>query len=410
MASGRKLWLDTASPLELRLVLTNLLMQAGNQCAYFVGLIGTATYTLGADAYGVALTVISQGLVYTIGGAVMGVIIDRVGPRKALVGALCGLGIASAVAALSPLTFRTLMFLGMAVGFFTGACTTAIAAFPAYIVVGRDELKRCNALVDTATHVAIIAGPVMGGLISAALSSQRVYLFTLICAFAGAYVAYGLEERYLPGDNEKEADLESDAGSTGNLVTDFLDGLRHTFDNPRLRLLFVVGFLGFFAYGAFDSLESLFYRDVLQVEVQWMGWLSAALGLGSVLGSIALMRVPTEQVNVRLLVLMLFVTGLGSMIYVGTNSVDIAAVGQLITGFGFGLLMPVQHMLVQESCDLAYLGRVTSVMRIGLNGAGVVPLLFAPYLASVFGVQTVLFAAATFAAAMGLFYIFTVKG
>ena len=409
VARGDNRAFDSVDPLELRLVLADLLMQAGNQSAYFVGLIGTATYTLGADAYMVALVVISQGLIYTIGGATMGVVIDRIGPRRALVGGLSGLAGAALIAAFIPLDFRILLAMGMLVGFFTGSCTTAISAFPPFIVIGRDELKRANALVDTATHIAIILGPLMGGLISAAFSSQLVYAFTAICAAGGAYVAWGIEERYTPMGDE-EADLESDAGSTGNLVTDFIDGLRHTFASPDLKLLFTIAFLGFFAYGAFDSLESLFYRDVLKVTVSWMGWLSAASGFGSVIGSITLMRIPTERVNVRLLVFMLFITGVGAMVYVGTSNVEIAAIGQIICGFGFGLLMPIQHMLVQESCDLGYIGRVSSIMRIGLNGAGVIPLLFAPYLASIFGVQTVLFVASTFSCAMGMFYIATVKG
>ena len=248
VARGDNRAFDSVDPLELRLVLADLLMQAGNQSAYFVGLIGTATYTLGADAYMVALVVISQGLIYTIGGATMGVVIDRIGPRRALVGGLSGLAGAALIAAFIPLDFRILLAMGMLVGFFTGSCTTAISAFPPFIVIGRDELKRANALVDTATHIAIILGPLMGGLISAAFSSQLVYAFTAICAAGGAYVAWGIEERYTPMGDE-EADLESDAGSTGNLVTDFIDGLRHTFASPDLKLLFTIAFLGFFADG-----------------------------------------------------------------------------------------------------------------------------------------------------------------
>ena len=111
----------------------------------------------------------------------------------------------------------------------------------------------------------------------------------------------------------------------------------------------------------------------------------------------------------RLLAAMLLLTGVGSMIYVGTNVLWIAAVGQALTGFGFGLMMPVQHLLVQEYCDLAYLGRVTGVMRIGLNSSGVIPLVVSPFLARVFGVQGVLFAASAFVAAVGLLFSVRVR-
>lgn len=39
------------------------------------------------------------------------------------------------------------------------------------------------------------------------------------------------------------------------------------------------------------------------------------------------------------------------------------------------------------------MGRVISVMRVGMNSAGTLPLLVAPFLANAFGVQAVLFSA-----------------
>ena len=62
-------------------------------------------------------------------------------------------------------------------------------------------------------------------------------------------------------------------------------------------------------------------------------------------------------------------------------------------------------MLVQDRCELGYVGRVSSVMRIGLNSAGVLPMLVAPFLADAFGVQAVLVAASASVAVIGVGFL-----
>ena len=102
---------------------------------------------------------------------------------------------------------------------------------------------------------------------------------------------------------------------------------------------------------------------------------------------------------------MLLVTGLGSMLYVGTGSIAWACVGQLVCGLGFGAMGPTRTTLTQARCDVSHVGRVTSVMRVGMNSAGVLPLFVAPFLADAFGVQAVLFGASTMVAVVAVAFV-----
>lgn len=86
----------------------------------------------------------------------------------------------------------------------------------------------------------------------------------------------------------------------------------------------------------------------------------------------------------------------------GTGNVWVAAVGQMVCGIGFGSMGPVRATLTQERCDPSHVGRVMATMRVGLNSAGVVPLLVAPFLAAAFGVQAVLFGASLATVAIAL--------
>ena len=91
------------------------------------------------------------------------------------------------------------------------------------------------------------------------------------------------------------------------------------------------------------------------------------------------------------------------MVYVGTDMLGVAIIGQAINGLAWGFLEPLQMILIQERADIKYLGRITGFVRFG----GVVPLLAAPFLAEALGVQTVLFGASTIIALVGTLFFVT---
>lgn len=381
----------------LRVVIASLFLQLGFQSVYFVGIIGTATYTLGADAFAVSGLVFVMNTVTVVGSAVGGPLIDRVGPRRTLLAVLATMSAGGLVGWLLPANYP-LLYLVAALG---GACfgfgTTCIDAYPRFLTTEAEVLQRTNSMANLATGVAVVAGPALAGVLATRFGSQAAFAILAFAVLPGMAITWGTREAFAPTREE--------AGGRGGFARELAEGVRITFGHGYLRILFLVGFFGFFAYGAFDSLESLFYRDVLHAGAEWMGYLSAISGIGGMVGSLIVLRIPAERTNVRLLSLMLLVTGIGSMIYVGTANLAVACVGQAITGIGFGSMAPLRVTLTQRHCDVSYVGRVMSVMRIGLNGAGVLPLLVAPFLAGSFGVQPVLFGASAAVAGVALVFV-----
>lgn len=68
-----------------RLVAACFLNQLGFQAAYFVGIIGCATYVLDAGAAEVSALVFVMNVVMLVGYSAAGALIDAVGPRVVLV-------------------------------------------------------------------------------------------------------------------------------------------------------------------------------------------------------------------------------------------------------------------------------------------------------------------------------------
>lgn len=289
------------------------------------------------------------------------------------------------------------MIAAAALGVSGGFINTCTHAYPGYLIATLTGRQRLNGLMVFYSNIAFTLGPIFGGALVSTFSTQSVYLFMAATMAAAGVLALGCHEVLQP---EREEDAKT------GILSGMVDGARMTLQNHDLRLIFISGFLGFFAFGAFDSLESLFYRDVLEVDVVWLGWLSSVVGFTSSIGAWLLTKLPDRMANLTLLLGSLFGVGLASMIYVGTDILAVAIVGQSINGLAWGFLEPLQMILVQEKAPIAYLGRIMGFVRFGLMSAGVLPLLAAPALAEAFGVQAVLFAASCIIALVGAVFFF----
>ena len=106
-----------------------------------------------------------------------------------------------------------------------------------------------------------------------------------------------------------------------------------------------------------------------------------------------IMRLPGRLMNIRTLLIIQIIEGMGCLLYVGTPLVGVAMTGQLVLGCAFGAFTPLQNTLMQRHAPLAVVGRVSSIMNFGFNIAGVLPLVAAPWLAATLGVQGALLVA-----------------
>lgn len=369
-----------------RLVAMRFLIYTGFQTSYFIGVIGTLTYADGASVVATSLAVLFMNVFVILGSFAGGAVLDAWGPRRHFMLSIVGtLATGAAIIVFGDAT-ETVLAGAALLGFVMGFAQPVATSYPAYLTGDPVELKDINSTITMFSNVSIIVGPTLGGFVAAAASSRAVFvlmmLFTLLALIAG----WGFKPR--------ESRAVGRAGQSSNPSTfarvTFATSIKTVFTNSILALLFCIVFLSNFGYGAFDPLESFFYRDVLRVGVEWMGWLSSASGVGAVLGAVLALRLPPHLVNLKTLLVALMSVGLGSLLYVGTPYVGVALVGQIALGVAWGVVNPLHNTIVQTTAPLEQLGRVNSVMGFGNMFAGVAPLAIAPWLAATFGVQQTL--------------------
>lgn len=385
-----------------RLVAMRFLIYTGFQTSYFIGVIGTLTYADDASVVATSLAVLFMNVFVILGSFAGGAALDAWSPRRHFLLSIVGaLATGAAILVFGSAT-GTVLAGAVLLGFVMGFAQPIATSYPAYLTDDPVELKDINSAITMFSNVSIIVGPTLGGFVAAAASSRAVFvlmmLFTVLALVAGwgfrpsAGQAAMHEGKPAIGDITSDKAGQSPDPGTSTRAT-FTTSIKTVFTNSVLALLFCIIFLSNFGYGAFDPLESFFYRDVLHVGVEWMGWLSSASGVGAVLGAVVALRLPPRFVSLKTLLVALMSVGVGSLIYVGTPYVGVALVGQIVLGVAWGVVNPLHNTIVQTTAPLEQLGRVNSVMGFGNMFAGVAPLAIAPWLAATFGVQQTLIGA-----------------
>ena len=380
-----------------RLVAMRFLIYTGFQTSYFIGVIGTLTYADDASVVATSLAVLFMNVFVILGSFAGGAALDAWGPRRHFLLSIVGtLATGAAILVFGSAT-GTVLAGAVLLGFVMGFAQPIATSYPAYLTDDPVELKDINSAIAMFSNVSIIVGPTLGGFVAAAASSRAVFVLMMIFTVLALVVGWGFRPQTSHVAGHADADLAEEgecAGHSPDSSTSaratFATSIKTVFTNSVLALLFCIIFLSNFGYGAFDPLESFFYRDVLHVGVEGMGWLSSAGGVGAVLGAVVALRLPPRLVSLKTLLVALMSVGLGSLLYVGTPYVGVALIGQIALGVAWGVVNPLHNTIVQTTAPLEQLGRVNSVMGFGNMFAGVAPLAVAPWLAATFGVQRTL--------------------
>lgn len=413
-----------------RLVLMRFLIYVGIQSCYFIGVLGTLTYSMDGEVASTAVVVALLNLFQIVGSFAGGAYLDARGPRLHFALLVIVMLAVDAFCIVFGGDMSALTFGAACLGFSLGFFEPVSRSYPAYLTADAIELKRINSALSIVSNIGVVVGPLIGGAIASVAPTRAVFAFMGACVVLavipaagfrpviGARAEGGGQDAGLAAElTESPAGAGADccaAGSSGRLAgsrsslgpngrpaslrSSLIEGIRAVFSSAALSFLFWAGFLSYLGYGALDPLESLYYRDVLQVGVAWMGWLSAASGVGAVAGALLVLRIPVRRVTVQTLLVLLCGMGIGCLVYVGTPYVLVALVGQVLLGLAFGMIVPLQNTLVQMHAEVEVIGRANSMMTFGASAGGVIPLLMSPWLAAMLGVQGTLLLASVLVA------------
>lgn len=365
-------------PHVTRVVAARFISHTGGVAGFFLGIWGKAAYELNTDAFGLALVMAVTGLGGLVGAMAAGVLVDRTNPKKVLIGgelvfvpAVLSLVLADSIQMMAVLVLPATL---------AGAVVfTAVTTLPPFLTDDPRRLERLNAYVEGAGTAAFIAGPVVGAFLVNLAGVSWVFVLDAVTSIIG--VAILLPVRLRPIHR-----VEPDRTS----LQDLRAGFRFTYGRRTLRLLLVLATATYLSFGVFGGLEPLFFRDVLGRGPEMIGYVNAVFGAGLLAGSLLYGRASERLTSLRVAAMVTVASGAGAVLYTGTDRLAVVVAGAVVWGTILGVLMPLVRTIGQLEAPEGMVGRVMGTLQVHHQAGDLMPLLFAPALAGVFGVQAVL--------------------
>ncbi len=257
-----------------------------------------------------------------------------------------------------------------------------------------EELTAANSLAGAVEGGGVLLGPLAGALILAMASPGMVW-----AAGAGALVTAAILVARLPV-HERPTPVaahagEAEPGTEVPLVLDeagarLVGGLRALTGNRDTRLL--VGLLGvrMLTSGALDVLFVLLALEILGTGNAGAGFLTAALGLGTVLGGVAGIMLVGRQRLAPAMALGALVFGIALALAAIAGAAWLVPMLIAVGGIGFAAVDVTGRTVLQRVTPDRLLARVLG----SLEGVGLLAValgsVMVPALASVLGVETTL--------------------
>jgi predicted MFS family arabinose efflux permease len=376
-----------------RVVLARFVSRIGGEAAFFVGIWGKAAFELEASAGGVAAVMAALGVASLIGSAVAGVLVDRFDPRRVLmVGEIVFIPVALGMVLVE--TLPALVVATFLLGLVGTPVFTAISAFGPFLTDDPGRLGRINGFIEGASWAAFVVGPAMGAIIAGTIGLDGIFVLDAATSAVAAVLVYPVSLRQLARQRERNEGLQ-----------ELKEGFSYAYGHHRLRFYIWLGSSVWVLFGTFSALEPLFYRDILGVEPETLGWVNSIFGLGLVSGTWIASRLPARYRSARSLVLIVALNSIGVLAYVGTDRLRVVVVAGVFWGMLIGIMAPLLRTLIQLNTREEMMGRITGVTQIHQEVGHLLPLAVAPMLAGLFGVQRALIYAGAALALFALIFV-----
>jgi MFS family permease len=296
-------------------------------------------------------------------GLTLGPLLDRLERRSLMVGAdllraavFCALPFTSSAAGIVALA----LVAGLATGFFRPAVYAGVPN-----LVPAEQLPEANALLQTVENLSWAAGPVLGGILTAAAGPHAAYWINAVSFLISAFLVVRIPKRLL------QSEIALTRGHWRDLADGFVAVVR---SRPLLAVLLCWG-IASVGIGAISLSEVFLAKNTLHAGDFGYGLLYGGIGTGLVIGSWSsssiVERLGSARAYTGALVLMAIGFGAGA----AAPNVWVAAVCCVVGGIGDGVAVVCNALLVQRGAEDRVRGRaLTLVMSAtyALNGVGTV--------------------------------------
>jgi MFS family permease len=323
-----------------------------------------------------SLLLIAQVGPAAVAGAIVGPIIDRFSRKGLMIGAdvLRGAAVASLLFVGRP-SFAHLYGVAGLLGLLGSVFRPSLGASLPNLVPKR-HLVAANALMEATYNFAVMAGPVVGGVLVAQLGAKPAFAVNACTFLLSAGLLSGVR---LPPRVPSEAERRP--------VRALAEGVRYALGSPLVRVALVVIGLVMFASTIRTPLEPIFVVDTLGGGPASLGMIGGAWGLGMLLGSVAAPAAARRWARERLLGVMIAILGIVILAASGATNVPPLLLLWVSSGMANGIGSVAFESLLQERVPDAFRGRIMAATEAIMNGSAVLGLVLSSAVATLLGIR-----------------------
>jgi len=315
----------------------------------------------GGSLAAVSWALVATSLPFVVVGLFAGVLADKFDRRALMVGCEAGNGLI--VMLLAYLAWTQLLTLPMLMAGTALVSTLAAVFSPAAMaaipdLVDEPDLIRANSLQEMTAQGALVFGPAIGGTLLAMLGTPAAFLATAVTYTLSSLCMLALRLKRHPvppaGDGETPAPTSP--------WSEMVGGFAVLKENPAIATL-----LGLFAVANFLLVPVTVFlpyyaKEVFAVDAGGLGVLEGSIGVGMILGALALMR--TGSVKNRRLAIQagLAIPGLALLLMGTWASYPVFIGALLVLGGALSVMNVVSMTFFQENVPPERLGRFMGLL------------------------------------------------
>jgi MFS family permease len=324
-------------------------------------LLGVHVYEIAHDPLnlgwlGLVEAVPAIGLVL-VGGAVA----DRAPRRDLAAGARGVMAVLVAVLALAapygglPLIYGVAFLIG-AIRAFEEPSVTGLEAE----ILPRVGMLHAVSLVAAVSRVSTLAGPVLGGVLFAAIGPAGAYALVACCLAAAALTM----RLAIPARPAPPIGAPGREGMFGAIM----EGLRYVFTRQVIVGSMALDLFAVF-FGGVAGLLPVFADDILHTGPAGVGWLRAAASAGALAAMLVATRHPPRGRAGVVLHLAIAGFGLGIIVFAFSRSLALSMAALAFAGGCDGIGVVIRRAIVRLAAPDALRGRVAAVRGLFLNAS-----------------------------------------
>ena len=308
-------------------------------------------YHISGSALALGIVAMGRGLPQLFISPLAGVAADRFDKRKLLMTTQSGMAFLALINAvlvhLGVIQVWHLVLLGLAQGFvFPFTMPSRQAMIPHF--AGKSRIAQAFAIDSAGRNLNRVLAPSIGGVL---IAWHPVIAFY---AIAAAYAGAALTVARLPA-------VKTVRSIKTSAVRDLAEGIRYVFKNRILLVLIAIAFIAVILGMPVQQFLTVFQREVLHVSPRELGLMYTAIGIGALLGSVAIAGISNSPRRGMI--------QMGFGVIYGASLVGFALSHVLIVSLAFLIVfglasegyMTINRVEVITNTDSSILGRVLGI-------------------------------------------------